>query len=222
MPTDQAKRERRAWGSLTREQIVQAALRVARSEGIDALSVRRLAAELGASRMALYRHVPSKEALLDLAAGALAAQDLEVLIDERADWETQLRRFAHEVRRQLGRYPGTAALLLRRGNASPAGLALAEHGIAILRRAGLDAAAAGVVYAAFFDVVLSRIHRETTAAGAGPEDRLREPLEAARRRPADELPHFTAALPALEALTADQVFATEVDLLIAGIRARAA
>ncbi|MBF6171537.1 TetR/AcrR family transcriptional regulator [Nocardia blacklockiae] len=60
--------DRRAWGSLQRAQIVAAALDIARAEGIEALTIRRLAAEVGASRMALYRHVAIAASALVLTA----------------------------------------------------------------------------------------------------------------------------------------------------------
>jgi AcrR family transcriptional regulator len=206
---------RRAWGSLTREQIVKGALAIARRDGVEALTIRNLAAEVGASRMALYRHVPDKEALLDLAAGAIAEEDLPGIVGGDGDWETQLRRLAHTLRRRLHEYPGLAELLLRRGNVSPAGLALADHGLSILRRAGLEPAAAARGYIAFFDVVLSRVHREITAGRGGPEQRLRPQVEAAEP---ERFPHLADLLPHLESLGPDDIFETELDLLIAGLR----
>lgn len=205
---------RRAWGSLTREQIVRGALAIARRDGVEALTIRNLAAEVGASRMALYRHVPDKEALLDLTAGAIAEEDLPGLVGGDGDWETQLRRLARTVRRRLLEYPGLAELLLRRGNASPAGLALADHGLAILRRAGLDPDAAARGYIAFFDVVLARVHREIAAGPGGPEQRLRPQVQAAEP---ERFPHLADLLPNLESLGPDDIFETELDLLIAGL-----
>jgi AcrR family transcriptional regulator len=210
---------RRAWGSLTREQIVRGALAIARRDGVDALTIRNLAAEVGASRMALYRHVPDKEALLDLAAGAIAEADLPGIVGGDGDWETQLRRLARTLRERLHEYPGLAELLLRRANASPAGLALADYGVSSLRRAGLGPDEAARGYIAFFDVVLSRVHREVTAGEEGPEQRLHPQVEAADP---DSLPQLADLLSHLEALGPDDIFETELDLMIAGLRERIA
>jgi AcrR family transcriptional regulator len=65
-------KHRRTWGSLGRAQIVAAALDIVRTEGLPALTIRRVAAELDASRMGLYRHVPNKQALIDLVMDAIA------------------------------------------------------------------------------------------------------------------------------------------------------
>lgn len=218
MAPEQTARTRRAWGSLDREQIAAAALTVVREEGIDALTIRRVAAELDASRMALYRHVESKDALIDLAAGAIAEPDLPALTKRGGDWEEQLRRIARTLRERLRTYPGLAALLLSRANASPAGLALADHCLAILRDAGFDTHQAARAYAAFFDVVLGRIHRELTTADGAPERRLAAQVEAARRTGGADLARLREALPVFETLTADEIFETELEMLIAGLR----
>ncbi|MCX4749355.1 TetR/AcrR family transcriptional regulator C-terminal domain-containing protein [Kitasatospora sp. NBC_01287] len=71
-PARARRREPRAGDpGLNRERIVQAAIAVADAEGLAPLSMRRVAAELGVATMALYRHVPSKEELVDLMADAV-------------------------------------------------------------------------------------------------------------------------------------------------------
>lgn len=216
------KRTRRAWGSLDREQIVAAALKIARADGIEALSIRRLAAELGASRMAIYRHVEDKDALLDLAAGAIAEHNLPLPeIAAAGDWEIQLRTLITELRSTLREYPGMTGLLLSRGSGSPATLAIADRTIDILLRAGLEQAAATRAYVALFDVVLARLQLEATSGPKGPEGRLERQLEAARAADPATIPHLVSALPSLERVTPDDIAETELDMCIAGIRAMA-
>lgn len=106
-----ARRVRR--GTLSRGQILAAALRIADSHGPGALTMRRVATELGVDPMALYRHVDNKDALL----GGVA----EKLWDEvplpprhHSDWKEPLRAFAFALRALITNHPRTAALLLTR------------------------------------------------------------------------------------------------------------
>ncbi|MZD10097.1 TetR/AcrR family transcriptional regulator [Streptomyces sp. SID5785] len=62
-----------AEGSLTAQRIVEAAIRIADSEGLEALSMRRTAADLGVGVMSQYRHIPDKETLIDLTVETLFA-----------------------------------------------------------------------------------------------------------------------------------------------------
>jgi TetR/AcrR family transcriptional regulator, tetracycline repressor protein len=216
--SDNPARARRAWGSLSEEQIVAAALALARKEGLAAVNIRRLASELNASRMAIYRHVKDKEALLDRAAGAITEHDIPLPDIGEGDWEQQLRSVARAVRASLARYPGLAELLLSRGLDSRAALAIADACIGLLMRAGMDAETAGRCYVALVDVVVARAQREAAAGTEGPEQRLRRQLAAARTLDAASIPFLTEALPALERITAEDVAETELDLLIAGFR----
>jgi AcrR family transcriptional regulator len=216
------KPTRRPWGSLDREQIVEAALTIARTDGIDALSIRRLAADLGASRMALYRHVEDKEALLELAAGAIAEHsmplpDIEGTSDEA--WEDQLRALVRHLRETLRTYPGLTHLLLSRGSGSPATLAISDRVLGILRRAGLGEAAATRSLVALFDIVLARASQEAAAGPGGPERRLRRQLDAARTADPAAIPFLADALPSLERLSPEDVAETELEWCIAGVRA---
>jgi AcrR family transcriptional regulator len=66
--------DRRKKPGLTLDRIVEAGIRIADSEGLDGLSMRRVATELGAGAMSLYRHVPGKEELVDLMVDTVTGQ----------------------------------------------------------------------------------------------------------------------------------------------------
>jgi len=208
--------ERRPWGSLERAQIVGAALEIARAEGIEGLSIRRVATEVGASRMALYRHVPDKEALLDLVANEIAAK--QVIPDEALSgpWEERLRRLAHGMRREARAYPGFAERLMTRGNAGPGGLRIAETIADILAAAGLAPDAAARFYLIFVDLVIGRAHREEHGDPTTPS-RNAELFAAAERDGA----RLKALLPSLRAVTGDELFDAELDMVVTAIRATA-
>ena len=104
---------RRADLQLSREAIVEAGLGILRSEGIDALTVRGVAAELGVSPMALYPHVGNKEGLLDAIVGRLM-DSLKIDLDSESDWTVQAEQWAHALRDQLRDYFGMLRMLTLR------------------------------------------------------------------------------------------------------------
>ncbi|SNQ46867.1 Transcriptional regulator [Frankia canadensis] len=90
--------------ALTREAIVEAAIAIADAEGIEAVSIRRVAAALDARPMTLYSHIARKDGLLALMADHIAA---EVLVPEPlpARWRDALRAIAHRTRDSSLRHP---------------------------------------------------------------------------------------------------------------------
>jgi AcrR family transcriptional regulator len=92
--------------SLSREQIATAAVTLADAQGIEALSMRAMAAELGVGAASLYRYVASKDELIELMVDAVIGSDLDFEI--RGDWREDLRSFAHSLREMTLRHPWMA------------------------------------------------------------------------------------------------------------------
>ena len=88
-----ARTAREARVSLTREQVVDAAIRLLEHDGYAGLSMRRVAQELGVGTMSLYWHVADRDELLDLVFDRVVA--MQVLDEVPADWRTALDRIAH-------------------------------------------------------------------------------------------------------------------------------
>lgn len=132
-------RTRRPRGSLTPEAILDAAEAVA-GPGIDALTMRAVAARLGAVPMALYNHFATKEQLVD----ALLDRVLSRFEPEPAtdDWAWDLHSFAHAHRRLLVRHPWAVAPLFTRPNPGLGAVRIGELALGILRRGGLSDARA--------------------------------------------------------------------------------
>lgn len=119
---------------LSRERVLHRALALADSEGIDALSMRRLGKELDAGAMSLYHHVGSKEELLD---GMVDLVFAEIqLPDSRGDWQASMRAEAVSARDVLSRHPWAIALMESRTTPGPANLRHREAVTACLRQAG--------------------------------------------------------------------------------------
>jgi AcrR family transcriptional regulator len=116
---------------LTRAEVLDAALAIVDSEGLPALTMRRLAAAVGVEAMSLYYHVPHKEALLD---GVVDRMRAEMRLPETApsDWADTLEAIFVEYRRVLAAHPNMLPLAARRtDNAGASGLEyLIDQGLA--------------------------------------------------------------------------------------------
>lgn len=96
--------------ALTREQVVAAGLALADAGGLEAVSMRRVAGELGVQAMSLYNHVANKDALLD---GMLAHVLSEVALPASGgDWEEELRGCAVSLHDALSRHPWACGLVM--------------------------------------------------------------------------------------------------------------
>lgn len=115
---------------LDRERIVAAAIALADEGGLEAVSLRKVAARLNAGPMRLYGHISTKAELFDLMVDEVQA---EILPEEQpADWRESLRTLAHRTRRTALRHEWLADLLGGRPSLGPNGLAVAEATLASL------------------------------------------------------------------------------------------
>lgn len=129
---------------LSRERIVAAASALVDSEGLAAVSTRRLAAELGVSGPSLYHHFRNKEEILDVVADAVSAQiDLSMFDEDDArDWRTALHDWAVSYRSALTDHLHIVPLLAQGPSRRPAGLRVADAVFGAMVRAGWPAAQA--------------------------------------------------------------------------------
>ena len=119
---------------LSKQRVVAEAIRLADREGVDGLSMRRLAGALGAGAMSLYHYVASKEELLD-AMIDIVFDEIELPPDD-TDWQSAIRRRAISARQVLARHPWAIGLMESRTSPGPANLRHREAVTACLRRAG--------------------------------------------------------------------------------------
>jgi AcrR family transcriptional regulator len=144
---------------LSRERIVLAAVDLVEQEGEYALSMRRIAAELGFGVMSLYNHVPGKEALLDAMAEHVMA-DMRFAADPQADWREQARALVRTFRDISRRYPRCVNVVIMRQLNSRAGLRPLELALATARAAGFDGVTAVRVMRAFVAYALGTVVNE--------------------------------------------------------------
>lgn len=121
---------------MSRERILDAAVRLADRDGIESLSMRKLAQQLGVDPMSLYNHVRDKEDLLD---GIVDVVVNEIQpIAAGPDWKSSLRATILEARRTLLRHPWSARVIESRPDPSPSTLRHMEHVMEIIRAAGFS------------------------------------------------------------------------------------
>lgn len=126
--------ERRA--QLTRERVVAAAIDLADRDGIEAVSMRRLAQELGIEAMSLYTHVRNKDDLLDGMVDAVIST-IPITADG-TDWRASLRQTALAARSVVLRHPWAPHIIETRTTSGPAVPRYVDAVIGILREGGFS------------------------------------------------------------------------------------
>ncbi|MEV0158849.1 TetR/AcrR family transcriptional regulator C-terminal domain-containing protein [Nonomuraea fuscirosea] len=144
---------------LSRGRIVAAAIDLIEREGADAVSMRRIAAELGVGVMSLYNHVPNKDALLNGVAEAVLSR-IEFTDDPDAHWTDRVRAQARAFRQIAHHHPRSTMLVVSRQLHSAAGLLPVERALATLRGAGFDGADAVRMLRMFIAYIVGSLLRE--------------------------------------------------------------
>ena len=121
---------------LSKQRVVAEAIRLADREGVDGLSMRRLADALGAGAMSLYHYVANKDELLDAMIDVVFGE-IE-LPATGTDWRSAMRRRSVSARQVLARHPWAIGLMESRTSPGPAHLRHREAVTACLRQAGFS------------------------------------------------------------------------------------
>jgi DNA-binding transcriptional regulator YhcF (GntR family) len=176
---------------LARERITAAALAIADVEGLDALSMRRIAVELGVATMSLYRHVSDKDDLLLFMMDAACAE-LPFPDDAPAGWRSRLELAAHTIWRTFRKHPWLApAMSITRPQLIQSGLAYTNWVLRELEHAGLDDATIITSHITLFNYVRGvalniELEREAEAAsGLSSEEWLERQEPSLRARIAE-------------------------------------
>ncbi|HVF07038.1 MAG TPA: TetR/AcrR family transcriptional regulator C-terminal domain-containing protein [Actinomycetota bacterium] len=217
---------------LSRERIVEAALVIMDTEGLDAVSMRRVAREVGVEAMSLYHHVRDKEDLLD-GVCARVMGDFRFPPEDRP-WIEVARDGAREWRRVLREHPNVIALWAdrRRPMTDLDALMPMEFALRVISRSGMDARDGVRVFNVIGGFIMGVVMMEVGAmfsAGAAPKMKAPDlaavhakmPDDDARFLPLERLPFLVEALPHLAECDPDEQFEYGLDLLLAGIEARA-
>ncbi len=122
---------------LSVDAIVAAAVRLADAEGLEAVSMAHVAKQLGFTTMSLYRHVSSKEELLQLMWNA-TAQGAEELVIAGDDWRSRLRAWAMIQREMIDRHPWITQMPMAAPPMAPNSLTFVERGLEAMDGTGLS------------------------------------------------------------------------------------
>jgi AcrR family transcriptional regulator len=159
--------QRASWGSLSRQQVIEAALYALRSGDFETMTIRSLAADLGVAPMSLYRHIRSKDDLLDEVAEVLLKRAWRPPAKTRA-WRTWVTQAANGLRRLLVAEPAVLHVYLQHPVVSPTAVERMELMIETLRQAGLSAPKAKDVYAAIHTYTIGFAALEASRANWRP------------------------------------------------------
>src|SRR5438445_10408912 len=154
----EAVTSRRRRTALSRERIAAAAVALIDDEGLETLSMRRLGKALGVEAMSLYRHFPSKAALLEAVVARLLA-GLPVPAPTAARWQDAFRALARAYRALLTRHPNAIPLLATLELSNPGSLAVAGSVMALFSAAGFDPRTSLYVLATGESVVIGFAYR---------------------------------------------------------------
>src|SRR5580704_14826519 len=116
---------------LSADAIVDAAIRLADAEGLEGVSMARVAAELGRTTMSLYRYVTSKEELLQLMWNG-SARGVESLVLEGDGWRARLRMWTIVQRDMLDRHPWLTQMPMAAPPMAPNSMIFVEHGLSAM------------------------------------------------------------------------------------------
>ncbi|MFE7631573.1 TetR/AcrR family transcriptional regulator C-terminal domain-containing protein [Kocuria sp. NPDC057446] len=221
VPTPRAKARK---PRLSREAVLTAALALVDAEGLDALSMRRLGAELGRDPMGLYRYAKNRADLLDGITELVL--DQLVIPTDGADWQQQLRATAHDFRDLALAHPHVVPLLVTRPLSTPLGLRPLgtlrplENILALLIDAGFAPADALHVYRAYYGFLYGHVLNELQEFVVDEQENESLLRLGLHRLPARSFPRLRALAPVL----ADYDGAAELDqgvtILLGGLAAQ--
>jgi AcrR family transcriptional regulator len=207
---------------ITREAIVEAALVVLDREGMDGLSMRRVAEELGTGAASLYWHVRNKEELFQLVFDRVIREI--VLPEPDPDhWKDQLRELGQQIRRVLSKHRDVARISMGRMPAAPQIAILSEWLFMLLQPVGIpDRAIAYVgdfagLYVGAYCFEESLGYSSPTGEDLPPEQIVQMMRDYMVSLPADRFPRTIAAVDLLLEFNPEERFEFGLDLLIAGL-----
>jgi AcrR family transcriptional regulator len=205
---------------LTRQRVVAEALAVIAQDGVQALTMRSLAARLGVAPGALYHHVRNKQQLQDLLLDSVLAE-IDVHVDHSLPWTEQLKVLAHRLRAVLEDHPGVAGILKTRDPLGPHSLALAEAFLGPLRSAGFADREAGLAFFLLVDYTIGFAVSGTRTSVN--EQRVRDPATRAqlhrffRSLPPDRFPALVALGEHIWVDNRDERFTAGLQVLVNGL-----
>jgi TetR/AcrR family transcriptional regulator, tetracycline repressor protein len=208
---------------LSKDTVTGRALKLADADGLDALTIRKLAQDLGVTPMALYWHFRSKEDLLE-GMGERVWSEVDSNVDPAAAWPDQLRAMLESLVRVLRAHPSASQLLLVAEKRNEGALRAAETALSLLRGAGFDpehasAIARGALWTGIMLVLSDPCYKPELSADERAEHQRRGQIELAML-PVNRFPSLVeCAIPMTASEDPDFHYRFGIDIFIAGVKA---
>src|SRR3954471_15207687 len=219
--SNRSARERPARPPLSREAVVDAGLKVLEAEGLDAVTMRRVAAELDTGAASLYVYVANRDELLDLMLDRVVSTlAIEPLDPER--WREQVKGLLRAEVEVMDAYPGIARVALGRIPTGEHAIRAAEALLSYLRAGGVpDLSAAWAADLLHLFTTAMALENSIQAAAGLDEETLADYVAGVRARfeavSPDRFPNMVALMPMLFQGTGEERFQFGLDLLINGL-----
>jgi AcrR family transcriptional regulator len=206
VPTTAERRPR-----LSRARLIEACVRIADTEGVEAVTMRRLGAELSVDPTAVYRHFRDKDELLSATADHLL-MDALAGVSFDGTWKHDIRAFVLRIRDVYLQHPGLASFVATAESPMPNEARLTDAGLAILAAGGFSTEEAVRAFEVLeaYTVAVSSVDAATASVT---DDAWRD---AYARLPADDYPHLHQAAGLLYR-DHDARFRLGLDLILGGI-----
>lgn len=218
-------RTRPAKAALSREAVIEAALAIIKTEGMDSLSMRRIAQRLDTGAASLYVYVANRDELHDLVFDRIISE-VTVPVADKKRWRAQLHEVAFEMVRVYDRYPGSARLAMAKIPTGEGALRVTEAMLALLNAGGIsdDAAAYAMdLLSLYITSIAFEQHVRAESGFAFDEDHvegMRAEFEAKwSALPAEEFPHLTRLAPIMTKGDGDERFGWGLDIMLNGLLA---
>lgn len=174
---------------LSKDRVLEAAMRLADEGGIATLSMRKLAQELGVEAMSLYNHVANKDELLDAMVDAVFSEI--GLPTAGGDWRVSMRKRALAVRDVLTRHPWAIELMEARSRPGPSTLAHHDAVLGCLRGAGFSIPMAAHAFSAMNSYIYGFVMQQVTLPFRTADETAEVAKSIFQQFPANAYPHMT-------------------------------
>ncbi|WP_433724145.1 TetR/AcrR family transcriptional regulator [Actinoplanes sp. CA-051413] len=219
------KRPRPAKAPLSQDEIVDAGLRIVLEEGIEAVSMRRLAAVFDTGASSLYAHVANKEELLHLMFDRICGQ-VEVLAPDPEHWQEQIKEMCRRGHALMAKYNDIARAALATVPSGPNALRMSEAMLAIMLAGGVPPQVAAWSLDRLFlyivaDAYENSLHQLNLVEGQSTREYfdtfVGQLTDYYTNLPADRFPNIRAHAAVLTAGSGDERFEFGLDMLIDGL-----
>ena len=213
-------------GELTRDTVIGVALSLADSEGLDNVTIRRLAQHFSVTPMALYWHVKNKEELLE-AMGDKVFEELQLPPSFVLPWDQEYRQLLDALLTVLRAHPGAVRLAGERVLRCDAGRELTERALALLRGAGLPVQASSDIARTSLQTMMMLVADQPGVELGAPRENWEQMLAAKAAAiaalPVDRFPNLVECGAALVNCEDESIYYSDgVDLFLAAVKARVA